>query len=671
MFFTRLCAAGLVAASVSGCGGGVGGTGSAGNAGAAPAAPPPAVSVPETGLVPPAPAPGATLYADAAPLRVLRDGAVWTYHGIDQPGGEGSTVTSFDAYTNVVRQAAAGTGVLESASDAFRSGADSSTLRFEGGAYKSTGQFAFSNKAKPLTVDVIELRSPVKVNDQYVSLDKHIADSGADFDGDGINDAFDAAVYSRVIGEEVLDLPNRGQVKAVRVDMTLRARVSYSMNHTYSPVYEAVQSNWYAPGIGIVKARVVTPNTQPSLANSVTTEILENWDGLTEGLGHTDTAAAIAPARSALAGSGLQYLQDAVGFDTHAVAVVYAPGQASATGLALAQLDSRGKVVAARRYERTELFPSTQWFSQPRLLRVGDELRLFAFTGNNNVSMVALDATGQRVLRPAVNVLFDPQISGDYEGMGYRVVADGAGIWIGWLRTTQDADSARRVSLIVQHLDRDGQALGAERIALDAAYADIGNVSMALSGSRLALSWRQMSGLQARQLAMIDTVSGELVASRTLDIPFETCNRVDTLSLQPGLAMTCWNMWMPPLAVARLDGNGDPILPAGATLATDILRLPSVPFFGSTATFNGSGGQLFVSAGGGGKYWPEDSLESRFATVLQAGAGKGPLASSPVLLARIPTPLSVQRMVKLGNRLLLLGAGNDGYLNTTVVWLPQ
>jgi hypothetical protein len=647
----KVASALLVAAALSACGGGGGGTGSAGVVQTAPTGPV------TSGLVPDAPAAGPSLYADAAPLRVLRDGAVWTYHGVKLPNGDGAYANQRIVYTNVVKHATAGVGVSESGNNAFNTGAESSGVRFEGGAYKSSTGLATSEKTAPLAIDMIELRSPVRLNDQYVSFDKHIADSGADYDGDKVNDAIDVAIYSRVIGEETLDLPNRRQVKTVRVDMTFRARVTSSANHSYSPVYESVRSTWYAPGIGIVKARLEEPNTAAGAPNSVVTEVLENWDGLTEGLGHTG-----------LAGTSLPFPIDAVGFDTHAVVATSILNQPDYAGIALTQLDARGKVVAMRNYTLADLFPGVQNFREPRLLRVGDELRVLAVT-DSSVSMAAFDSTGQRILRPSVTLVSDPRLILVADDLTYRMVADGAGIWISWGRLTQDAYSQGR-ALMLQHFDANAQPVVAPRVLSNASWGTLSDFNMAIDGARLAVSWREQGGSTARHLALIDTGSGALLTDKSLD-SLQACTHVNTLALAPGLAMTCWGNAQA-LRAARLDANGDPVLSAGTTLATDTIKAPWLMPLNDDTVFGGNTGKLAASTRQTDKYWPEDDYATALTSVFQTRGSDGPLAASePVLLARIAPPMNVQRIIKLGNRLLLVGRDDFYNLQTTTVWLAN
>ncbi|MBW8898560.1 MAG: hypothetical protein JF619_10705 [Massilia sp.] len=646
-----------IAVAVAGCGGGGGGSSTPAGAGGSGTSTPGQPGM-TSGLVPVAPALGATLYADAAPLRVLRAGAVWTYHGIDKPAGE--SASEFKAYTNTVTHATVGNGIVEQGTQPFNSDPESNPIRYEGGSYISTNQIAFSDKTPAQAINVIELRSPVKVNDQYVSLDKHIADSGADLDGDNVNDALDVAIYSTVIGEEAVDLPNRRQVKAVRVDMHLRARATLSKTGTTSPVYDAVQSTWYAPGVGVVKTRVDEPNHIASLPNHVVTEILENWDGVTEGLGHTATVSADASPDSA----PLQYFLGAVGFDTHAVAVGYIPGEPQAAGLAVAQIDAHGNVVAKRRYTSAELLPSMLYMADPHVLRVGNEVRIFGLVNGQQLWMVSLDSTGQNILRPAVQLVSDLQAAYVASGV-YNVASDDAGIWVGWGRAV---DSSHR-ALLAQHFDANGQAPGAVNTVEEQSMGDIFTFSMALDGSRLTFAWITSIDGSSWHVATLDTATGTHLSDQTLGLSLADCRVVQPVALRPGLAITC--SALSGIGVAPLDANGNPVLSSGASLKTNGLQ---TPWLGRTAggvgQFDGSGGRLIVNIRQLDKFWPEDGTESSFVTVFETSGSAALVDSEPVLLARIAPFVNVQASVKLGNRLLLIGSDSAGYINTTVVWLP-
>jgi hypothetical protein len=58
------------------------------------------------------------------------------------------------------------------------------TIAYVGGTVQATSVLDLGNRDTQV-VNEIELRSPVRVNDQYTVLDMHEADSGVDRDGDG------------------------------------------------------------------------------------------------------------------------------------------------------------------------------------------------------------------------------------------------------------------------------------------------------------------------------------------------------------------------------------------------------------------------------------------------------------------------------------------------------
>ena len=651
-------------ALASGCGGG-------GGSSAAPVTPAPPAPV-TSGLVPAAPAAGATLYADAAPLRVLRDGASWTYHGIDQPHGAASTSLDIKAYTNIVKQSAVSGGILESGSNPFNDGADTSgPVRFEGGAYKYAQSIALSAASPAQLVDMTELRSPVRVNDQYVSLDKHIADSGADADGDKVNDAVDIAAFTRVVGDELLDLPNRRQVRAVRVDTTVRARVILSKTGSAGPLYEAVQSVWYAPGIGIVKSSLDEPDSKgPELPHRIVTETLENWDGLTEGLGHLDLVSPVGPAGSALAGLALAYPLDSAGFDAHAVVVTSILGQPSAVGVTVGQLDPRGALIAAKNYTLADLFPGAQYFNSPRLLRVGSELRLLAVT-NQGISIVGLDATGQRITMTGKPMLSDPIFGYDNDSMLFHAMADGGDVWVAWTRRT--SDDARLMSVALQRFDANGQPLAPATVMQEPVAKDIGQVRLAVADKRVAVSWRLLGLTPGRYYRVFDAVTGAPGPTGALGDPYEPCRFIEAVALKPGLALMCVPQpYGSTIGVGRIGADGALALSPGTAIAGDTLKAPWLTATRGNEVFEGSGGNLTGVVGQSGRFWPEDRDDRFFLSAFQTRPASGPLASAELtLLARIPDTIHVATVIPMGNRLLLIGA--DGYfegakLRTMVVW---
>jgi hypothetical protein len=196
-----------------------------------------------TGLVPPPPALGATLYADATVLRPLVPGATWQYEGTDSSGA---------SHANTVTQAShAVVGVTETHTNYFNTGAFSVHLSAVNGSILQLDSTDQNGNFVDMA-DVIELRSPVRVNDQVVLVDKHIPDAYDDSDGDGRSEAADMALYARVIGTEELQVDGQAQ-QAVRIDRVLVVRAVMSKTGMTQNVFTDTLSTWYVPSVGIVR----------------------------------------------------------------------------------------------------------------------------------------------------------------------------------------------------------------------------------------------------------------------------------------------------------------------------------------------------------------------------------------------------------------------------------
>ena len=134
--------------------------------------------------------------------------------------------------------------------------------------------------------------------------------------------------------------------------------------------------------------------------------------------------------------------------------------------------------------------------------------------------------------------------------------------------------------------------------------------------------------------------------------------------------MTCVDL--SGISAVRLDANGNPVLLPGTTLQTSELQAPwLLPTGGNAGVYGGTSGQLIASVLQSGEFWPEGRSDGSFTTLFET-AGAGPLAASePMLLARISPAVGVRSLVRVGNRLLVIGADSAGNMNTTVVWLPN
>ena len=249
-------AAALVAAALTACGGGGDSGDDGGDDG--------------TGLVPDAPALGATLAADATTLRPLVPGAVWQYAGTAPSGG---------TYDNTITHTAASPGVTESGTNTFDSGEGSvHVVALNGQILQPDPQDADGDGVADIS-NFVELRSPVRVNDQIVAFDERIPGLVPDVDGDGQAEHFDLAIYSRVIGAEDVALEGLPTQHAVRVDHIVIGRVVLSKDGTRLPSLSSTQSVWYAPSLGIVRRRLDAPSDD-GLSRDVTDERLTGWSGL-------------------------------------------------------------------------------------------------------------------------------------------------------------------------------------------------------------------------------------------------------------------------------------------------------------------------------------------------------------------------------------------------------
>jgi hypothetical protein len=254
------CLALCVAAALAACGGGGGGGDSSGT----------------TGLVPTdLPTAGATLYADATVLRPLVAGARWTYQGTMQLNLE--PLATSEAYVDVITHTKDSTGVRETADNLDNAGSTEQRVYHEAGSVRNVADVDLGNGIS-LPVDTLELRSPVRVNDQYTVFDQRLK-TGTDFDEDGVNDAVELGVYSRVVGQVLKDVGALHQASVVTVSTTYRMRAKFSKSGNYSDVVTLAQTTEYVSGLGVVLRRFDAPGAEEGLRD-LTTETLVGWDGI-------------------------------------------------------------------------------------------------------------------------------------------------------------------------------------------------------------------------------------------------------------------------------------------------------------------------------------------------------------------------------------------------------
>ena len=464
----RMVCALVVASAVAACGGG-------GGAGAETTTP----NGNSSGLVPAAGELGATLQSDARTLRVLRAGARRMYQGQETTSAGSST------YTNAVTHTALATGVTESGSNPLNAGAESVDIRVESGAVRN--RISLANFGLNEVLDAIELRSPVRVNDQYTHFDRRVPSAVQDLDGDGLREALDLGMWSTVVGEETVDLQHRHSLRTVRVDTTVLTRVRGSAQGQLSDVVRAVQSVWYAPGIGVVRIRAQTPNETNPRALDETREELEYWDGLTEGLG----AMAPVPARGAN-GNDIGTVQLAAAFDQHAVVLAGLGADANQNLIYnLTKIDLRGQVLSSTEHSGIALGDSG--LRPQALLRTGDALRLIGVqsTGSASIGMATFDADGRSLTGPVKQLVAGPVQSIDLGSTSVVAASSSQRVWLMWLAATPGRTlEPFTVDLMLAGFTADGTPLG-EPVVVRSGLDSRSTISpqLAASGTQVLATW--------------------------------------------------------------------------------------------------------------------------------------------------------------------------------------
>lgn len=264
-------------AGLAACGGG-GGGGSGGGSASPPAAQPPAPPAPPapttSGFVPAAGVAGEVLAAQAVQVRPVHAGLRAHFRRVDfQPTG---ALSRQDLWRR--QSAAPQGGVFEGQrGDAF----DKQTLTVDGtGQVKLATDLALPGGAAPLRIEGFELMSPVRANQQIVTVDRRIEGSTVDVDKDGKGDTLELALWRTVIGFEAVTLPRVAQsVRAIRVDSEARVRLTPSGGGIASQSRQRWRT-WYAEGVGVVKEQELDEAGQV-----LAEELLLGFDGGDRGLG--------------------------------------------------------------------------------------------------------------------------------------------------------------------------------------------------------------------------------------------------------------------------------------------------------------------------------------------------------------------------------------------------
>lgn len=485
-------AAAWVIASVlglTGCGGG-GGSGDTGGGNSGGTVPGSA-----TGLVPAAPAPGATLYADATTLLPLATGTTWHYRA-------SSPIGTVPAYGVLVNVTAVDSNITVSRQSRRGDDDGTTTVSASGGTISATDPEG-APPGVPLTYTV--LRSPVRANDQITIFDRTAVDSGTDVDGDGVADLVDFAVYSRVVGNEPVDLPDLQQtLTALRVDTTVLARFTASSSHQVLPTASYVLSEWYAPGVGIVR-RTETEVAQGGPSTRIETdERLVYWKGIGQGMGALPPVVVRQNSSAPALGEPWSAVRSG---DRVLVGTTLGSTLGPSDGFVLTALDADAKVQASHSYADlvstaiSPLLPTAEGVAVVSAesvvvnSRVSYQIRLRRFDRNASVTGSASGV-----------VLIDQLLLASASA-----ASDGSKIWLVWVDTTSDNGGTER--LWVQDFGLDGTAISAARL-LDSIHfsgfplPQFQNISVSASADRVLVTWNHRAEGDLNATAMYALVRG-------------------------------------------------------------------------------------------------------------------------------------------------------------------
>ena len=647
--------------ALSACGGGGGGGADAG------ISPPPAGAA---SLIPVAPAPGAVLQADAATLRPLAIGHLWRYRGVSVVQGNASP-----AYTTDVTIAPSGGAWTESATNANNEGAASHGVALEGGSVVVTEQFDFAGKGPGETVRMTQLRSPVRVDDQWTILERRFADTAIDVDGDKRTDAVDVAMYARVIGEESVTLPRMAAVKAVRVDTKLLVRVVPSSTGTPGEVTTLEISDWYAPGIGLVQERTRAPLPNSTVLRE-TTEVLLGYDIGSDGGGIALYRSAQVPATAqSMAGELLPEADKivAVGEVGNEVLLFQQSSASTASDLIVSRLDRNGRVLDTLRHtglSRNGVVPPMLHASGAVVLgraenRPAEEVQLLSFDARG-----ALSAT-----RPTINLRSSSDFPDQVVQFGpVSATTDGRIVWLLWERAGPFGTAP---TLVLRGFDMNGAPTDRE-VRLEGSATS--QQRLAMSGRYVMATWKRRNPVSGfdQQLAAIEpnslsgtltTIASDLSAFPNYATDYGFFNQVTgtTLAWVRGLGSASD---LPGVGMLRVSGGMMPLRATTGPLDTELVA--GLPPTGSMSQLAGRGQRIFHMQVVRGAPWSD--MASEATTLLKLSwvdAEERPLSQTPVrsvelLPDRADMPST---MVALSDR--VLGFSGVTQLRTTVMWVPK
>lgn len=641
----------IVAAALAGCGGGGGADTAGGGTNSV-------LRVP-TGLVPAAPAMGSVLYADASAFRPLAAGANWAYRD----------VASTSLIEVLVSQRAAADGsIIESRSDDTES---PTTLTTGTGGRIDAALTIPLAPFKSIQLSGTELPATLHANEQFTVVDQQVTDSAVDVDRDGVQDAFDVAVWRRVIGNDPVVLPSLAQpMDAVRIDTWALVRVRPSSSGAAVTQSSRI-ATWYARGFGVVREATFGPDESLPFR---TDERLLGMELNGRGYGYVTRREQRAQGDGVLipplgrAESVLQLTDGAL------VSTSYR------TNPSLARLDKSGVLRAVHPFIVGGVLPIMRGMLN---LNVGIRALIGDFP---TFTMISLTDDGQ-VVESAPTRQFDLSngrpgiISESIGGIVHQALA--SRFWAVWTRMySKPGTGAIGAEIVLREISADGSLPSGEiRIAVDGpAIYDLRTVAFQ-DGVALTYSEPDMvAGGWYNRYLVIDRLGNVQVDKKfVINDPTRMPSSVASL-LAAGSDV--WLAWTGPSATDptaslphawRLDASGA-VVGTGADVQAALAAVVS-PL---DTTFNSNwpskvavaNGQWFAVGSGFGPVYPGHAYPRRFITFGQFDPGASSVTGSVRALSNYTIPLEPANALTplvFDDRVLLLA--DDGYaMRPTVIW---
>lgn len=634
-----------------------------------------------TGIVPTPGSIGPVLYSDATVLRPTLNAATWTYRGttVDHMGA--SPVT----YTNTVSQSSSGTGFVEISSNMFNKGSDTLQLLSSTSQVKATTSLGNPFTGKTISLTYPEINGPVHAGDQVTIYQDHQDDSGFDVDGDGKHDAVDFAIYRIVVGTETVNVPNMSSQQAVRIDTIALARFSLSATGNYTPIQTILtQSTWYAPNVGVVRQRLITPISATD--NNVTDETLVNWDGVTQGWGYSAFQTAVVPdGTPTFAGTPVPSAQAVATYADHALILTEIPGNTIAgLGYALHSMNTRGQITSTAAYLDRNVNAGNMLIAA-----VGQQLVAAAPTAQGKVFMNLYDNTG-KIIGNSPNATLD--LSGGLalnSGIStVHIAGEGSRVWVEWVRDYTSNSVVNGIfttnyyeDLVVRAFDVNGKPLTPE-ILLESGVGQGANINISLSAANGSLTTSYVSPTNGQQhIAVINDSNLTPVkkdfqlANLTFSSVLSTNSNSILFWLNSGGAS---NLGSTVQNGALFDSSINPILAAGTTLDGQVLTTSGTQYVSGFNSASVLGNIVVLSNQGYGLFWSNDATATGYTTIASYQLGNGSLAAHAGSVVKLPVVTNEPSlMAQFADRVIILSNTNilpitsvsGTQLQTSVVWL--